>query len=372
MANINAVYEQTLAHLLGPIRSFLHDPSVTEVMINGFDEIYIERRGTLERTDVRFRDADALQAAMRNVAQFVGKRLDSSTPSIEARLPNGSRVHIVQPPASRKGICVTIRKFSNTRLSLSDMVTSGTLTEQAAESLGICVALEKNIIVSGGAGSGKTTLLNALSAMIPANKRILVLEDVSELQLQQEHLVPFEAQAPDRHGHGGITIRELLQASLRMRPDRIVIGEVRGGEALDMIQALTSGHAGSMSTCHAPSPRDALNRLETMALMSGVDLPLVALRAQVASAIDLIVQMARFPDGSRRLTYVTEVLDLNAAGGIEVRDLFRFDLGAEGGGGKVGTLLHTGARPRFHREPALLGLESRIRLSRPLWGAEEA
>jgi pilus assembly protein CpaF len=372
MANVIAVYEQTLDHLLGPIRSFLHDPSVSEVMINGFDEIYIERRGKLERTEARFRNEDALRAAMRNVAQFVGKRLDASTPSLEARLPDGSRVHMVQPPAARKGLCVTIRKFSDRRLSLDDLVAFGTLTEQAAEFLGICVALAKNVIVSGGTGSGKTTLLNVLSAMIPAGERIVVLEDSSELQLQQEHVVPFEAQPADWHGRGGITIRELFRASLRMRPDRIVVGETRGGEALDMIQAMTSGHAGSMSTCHANSPRDALNRLETMALMGDVDMPLFALRAQVASAIDLVVQIARFHDGTRRLTYISEVLDLNTAGSIEMRDLFRYAAGAAGGEGQRGGLVHTGVRPRFSQEPALMGIENRIRLSRAMWSVVEA
>lgn len=371
MPNLIAVYEQTLEHLLGPVQHFLHDPSVSEVMINGFDEIYIERRGKLERTEVRFQNEDALRAAMRNVAQFVGKRLDPSFLSLEARLPNGSRVHIMQPPASRKGLCATIRKFAHTPLSLYDMVAAGTLSEQAAEVLDLCVQLGKNIVVSGGTSSGKTTLLNTLSARISADERILVLEDSTELQLQQEHVVSFEAQPPDRHGHGGITIRELFKASLRMRPDRIVIGEIRGGEALDMIQAMTSGHAGSMSTCHANNPRDALNRLETMALMGGVEMPLFAIRSQLASALDLIIQIVRSRDGHRRITHITEVLELNDAGSITICDLFRVDMGGEGGIETVGQLMHTGARPRFHQELALMGLANQVRLSRPLWFAED-
>ncbi len=333
------LYRATLAHLLGPIQPFLDDPGVTEVMINGPDEIYIERAGRLERTDACFADEDSLRAALRNIAQFVGKRLIPEQPSLEARLPDGSRVHIVQPPAARKGLCATIRKFSEQRLSLNDLVARGTLTAAAAEFLGLCIMLEKNIIVSGGTGSGKTTLLNVLSSMIPTTDRIIVLEDSTELQLQQPHVLPFEVQAPDRHGRGGMTIRELFRASLRMRPDRIVVGECRGGEALDMIQAMTSGHSGSLSTCHANTPKDALNRLETLALMAGVEIPLVALRAQVGSAIDLIVQIDRI-GADRRVTYISEVGGLTEARTLTVIDLFRYNSHAA-------SLVPTGIVPSF-------------------------
>jgi pilus assembly protein CpaF len=368
MSNVTQIYERTLEHFLRPVGEFLNDPTVSEVMINGFDEVYIERRGLLERTDASFGDATALEAAVRNIAQFVGKRLTPETPSIEARLPNGSRVHIVQAPAARKGLCVTIRKFEKKKLDLQSLIDRGSLSEEAAEFLGICVSLAKNIIVSGGTGSGKTTLLNCLSGLIAQDERIIVLEDSSELQLQQEHVLPFEAQAPDRNGRGGVTIRELFRASLRMRPDRIIIGECRGGEALDMIQAMTSGHSGSLSTCHANTPLDALNRLETMALMAGVEIPLFALRSQVASAIDLIVQISRFPDGARRLTHISEVLPLSENSRYQVQDVFLYDpAAARRKGIEAPQLEWTGARPTFRAQPFVSGLAERIDKTEAVW-----
>ncbi len=370
MSNIALIYERTLEHFLAPVRDFLQDSTVSEVMINGFDEIYVERSGKIERTEASFKDETGLQAAMRNVAQFVGKRLTPESPSVEARLPDGSRVHIVQAPAARKGMCVTIRKFAKKNLDLDALVSGGALSAEAAEFLSICVVLAKNIIVSGGTGSGKTTLLNSLSGMISSGERIIVLEDSSELQLQQEHVVPFEAQPPDRNGRGGVTIRDLFRASLRMRPDRVVVGECRGGEALDMIQAMTSGHSGSLSTCHANSPLDALNRLETMALMAGVEIPLYALRSQVASAIDLIVQISRFPDGSRRLTHVAEVLPLDASS-YRVADLFRFDPRARRADREgTGDLVWTGTKPTFHDQPSVRGLSDLIELTKPIWAGK--
>ncbi len=364
MSNLVPIYEKTLGHFLEPIAEFLGDASVSEVMINGWDEIYVERGGRLERTDASFHDALALEAAMRNVAQYVGKRLTPLDPSIEARLPDGSRVHIVQPPAARKGMCVTIRKFSKNKLDLEGLVEVGALTPMAAEFAAICVALAKNVIVSGGTGSGKTTLLNCLSSKISSHERIIVLEDSSELQLQQEHVVPFEVQPPDRQGRGGMSIRELFRASLRMRPDRVIVGECRGGEALDMIQAMTSGHSGSLSTCHANTPHDALNRLETMCLMAGVDLPLHALRGQVSSAIDVIVQISRFASGRRALTQISEVLGLDDEGRYSVRDLFVLDPDA---GDLGGELVWTGARPTFASQPRVKGLEDMIHTTGPLW-----
>jgi len=373
VAEVANIYQQTLGHLLAPIEGFLNDPAVTEVMINGPAEIFIEKAGRIEATDARFEDDAALFAAMRNIAQYVGKRLVADTPSIEARLPDGSRVHIVQAPAARKGLCVAIRKFARKNLDLAALVESDTLSDEAAEFLGVCVALAKNVMVSGGTGSGKTTLLNCLSALIAESDRILVLEDSSELQLQQPHVVPFEVQAPDRYGRGGISIRDLFRASLRMRPDRIIVGECRGGEALDMIQAMTSGHSGSLSTCHANNPRDALARLETMALMADVELPLHALRPQVASAVDVVVQINRFHDGSRRLTHISEVLELTPEGNYQLQDLFRFVPASDSGPRRVtGKLERTGAKPTFNDAPYVNGLDDIINLTKSMWTKQRA
>jgi pilus assembly protein CpaF len=370
MAGHEEIYKKALYHLLSPIREHLEDPAVSEVMINGFDEIYVERAGKLELTPDRFPDVHALEAAMRNVAQYVGKRLTPENLSIEARLPDGSRVHIVQAPAAPRGLSATIRKFSKKSMDLEGLVARDSLTTEAADFLGLCVAMARNVIVSGGTGSGKTTLLNCLSGRIPEGERIIVIEDSSELQLQQEHVVPFEVQAPDRHGRGGIDIRELFRASLRMRPDRIVVGECRGGEALDMIQAMTSGHAGSLSTCHANTPRDAMNRLETMALMSGVEIPLHALRAQVASAVDLVVQISRLRDGSRRVECISEILGLDEQGSYDTCDLFRFEYAESAEDGRIrGALARTGQRPSFAEQPYLKGMADRIGESGEMWTA---
>ena len=319
------LYKQTLAHLLAPIQPFLEDDSISEVMINGYKEIYIERRGKLEKTSVCFPDQHALNAAMRNIAQYAGKRFVPENLSIEARLPDGSRVHIVQAPAARNGLCASIRKFSEEKLDMHALVRFGSITEQASEYLKTAVIGAQNIVISGGTGSGKTTLLNCLSAMIPEHERILVLEDAAELQLQQEHVVSFEAQAADRNGKGGIGIRELFVASLRMRPDRIVVGECRGGEAIDMIQAMTSGHGGSLTTCHASTPQDAMSRLETMALMGSVNIPLAALRSQLASAVDLVVQINRQQNGQRKLTHISRNLPLSQTGEYVLEELFALD-----------------------------------------------
>jgi pilus assembly protein CpaF len=316
------LYSSSLRRLLGPIARHLDDQSVSEVMINGFDEVFIERGGRIFKTEDSFRDEDSLQAALRNIAQFVGKRLTPENLSIEARLPDGSRVHIVQAPAARKGSSVAIRKFSKEKLDIQSLIDFGSLTEECASFLGVVVGLAKNVIISGGTGSGKTTLLNCLSAMIPDGERIIVLEDSSELQLQQEHVVPFEAKPADPYGRGGITIRELFRASLRMRPDRIVVGECRGGEAIDMIQAMNSGHGGSMSTAHANTPLDALSRLEVMCLMGDIDIPMAPLRVQICAAIDVIVQISRLHDGSRKITHVSEVNRVGDDGKNTVNDIF--------------------------------------------------
>jgi len=368
MSAVIQIYRQSLDHLLAPVVPYLQDPAVSEVMINGHDEIYVERHGKVQRVAARFADPASLRAAARNITQYAGKRLDPDIPSIEARLPDGSRVHILQPPAARRGLCIAIRKFSQHRLRLRELIERDALSREAAEFLAISVRLAKNLIVSGGTGSGKTTLLNCLSEAIPQEARIVVIEDATELQLQQEHVVPLEAQPADRHGRGGISIRELFRASLRMRPDRIIVGECRGGEALDMIQAMTSGHAGSMSTCHANGPLDALNRLETMALMSGVEMPLLALRSQLISAVDLIVQIVRQRDGGRRISQITEVLKTEDRDRYQLRDIFRLDMSrGVGGEGGRGELVWTGTRPTFGSELRERGDVRWARLSARLW-----
>ena len=316
------IFERTILHFLEPVGEFLRDPSVTEIMVNGPDEIYIERRGQLTLTEARFPDESALMAAIRNILQFVGKRISVEIPMLDARLPDGSRVHVAMPPCSRKGILLTIRKFSHQAFDMDFLVSTGCLTELARDFLKLCIVTEKNLLISGGTSSGKTSLLNVLSADIQADRRIVVIEESSELQLRQPHVLSLESRAPDRYGKGEVTIRDLFKHSLRMRPDRVIVGECRGGEALDMIQAMTSGHAGSMTTLHADSPADALHRLETMALMSNVVIPLSALRAQVASAIHVIVQVMRFSDGSRRVVQISQVLPLDTHGRYQTEDLF--------------------------------------------------
>lgn len=343
--NKQDLYAQSLSHLLAPIKPLLDDSTVSEIMINGSQDIYVERGGMIERSNAKFPDEYALEAAMRNVAQYAGKRFVPDEPSIEARLPDGSRVHIVQAPAARQGLCVAIRKFSEEKLDLATLVEFDSLSAEAAEFLKIAVMKAKNIVISGGTGSGKTTLLNCLSGMIPSHERILVLEDSSELQLQQEHVVCFEVQAPDRNGRGGIDIRGLFKASLRMRPDRVVVGECRGSEALDMIQAMTSGHSGSLTTCHASTPPDALGRLETMSLMAGLNIPLSALQSQLASAIDIIVQINRLHDGSRRVTHITQLSGLDESKKYCLEDLFILNYNSS-----TSHLEWTGVTPQLYSE----------------------
>jgi len=319
---LDTIFEQTILHFLEPVGDYLRDPTVTEIMINGPDEIYVERKGRLTRTDSRFPNEAALLAAVRNILQYVGKRLAPEHPMTDARLPDGSRVHVAMPPCSRRGIVVTIRRFSRQAFDMDFLISSGCLTDLTRDFLKLCTVTEKNLLISGGTSSGKTSLLNVLSEYISADRRIVVIEESGELQLRQPHVIGLEARAPDRYGRGEVTIRELFKHSLRMRPDRVIVGECRGGEALDMIQAMTSGHAGSMTTLHADSPTDALHRLETMAMMSNVEIPLSALRAQVASAIHVIVQMMRFADGSRRVVQISQVLPLDQRGRYQVEDLF--------------------------------------------------
>jgi len=364
-----AIFESSVEYFLAPIGPFLDDPSVTEVMVNGPEKIYLERAGKLVKTDARFESEDALLTAIHNVAQWVGRRIDEDQPILDARLPDGSRVHAIIPPGCRLGTCLTIRKFKKGGLTLTDLIEYGSINEEAVEFLEICVALHKNIIISGGTGTGKTSLLGALSRAIPEIERTIVIEDTSELRLVQPHVVYLEVQRPDEYERGGLTIRQLFVASLRMRPDRIIVGEVRGGEALDMIQAMLSGHSGSLSTVHASTTRDALVRLETLSLMSDVEIPVYVARAQVASAIDLLVQVDRFAeDGSRRVTRITEVLGLNEANQFEFRDLYVCQMGGKTDDGRlIASLEPTGEKPTFAAEPREQGMAQRIDASGALW-----
>jgi pilus assembly protein CpaF len=327
----------------------LADEQVSEVMINGCDRIYVERGGKIERAHAAFPSEYALAAAVRNIAQFVGRVIDSEHPILDARLPDGSRVCAVLPPVARQGISVSIRRFPKDRLTVAELVHYGAVTGSCLDFLRGAVLVKRNIVVAGGTGSGKTSLLNALSSFVPDEERILVLEDSSELQLQQEHALYLETRPPDARGRGMVTIRDLLRASLRMRPDRIVVGECRGNEALDLVQAMTSGHGGSLSTVHATYPHDALARLETLCLMSDVALPLPALRQQLASAVNLIVQTSRFNDGSRKITHVAECDGLDERGDYRLRLLYRFrQIGRDPQQGKVlGRLECTGVAPSF-------------------------
>jgi pilus assembly protein CpaF len=361
------LYRRTLKYFLKPIwEPYLEDASVSEIMINGIDEVYIERGGKLEKTETRFPDNDYLMAAVRNVAQYTGKRITPETSRFDSRLPDGSRVHVVLPPSSRNGIVIAVRKFSRQAIDLDRLVEYKSLTPESREFLSIAVLLHQNIIVSGGTSSGKTSLLNALAGAIPEKQRIIVLEDSTELKIPREHVLYFEARAADRHGLGQVTIRDLFHSSLRLRPDRIIIGEIRGGEALDMIQAMTSGHSGSMSTLHANNPRDSLNRLETMALMSGIDMPLYALRSQVASAINVVVQATRLVNGARRITHISEILPLSEKGEYRLQDIFRLQHSESGA--EDGCLTWTGVVPSFAADLAVHGLHREIQETQRVFG----
>jgi len=319
-------------------------------MINGPHQVYVERNGKLIETDVRFLNDEHVLRVINKIIEPLGRRIDRTWPMVDARLPDGSRVNAIIPPCAIDGPVVTIRKFSRTPFTVQDLINFGTLTEQMAEFLRACVVSRLNIVVSGGTGSGKTTLLNVLSSFIPEEERIVTIEDSAELQLHQRHVVRLESKPPEPDGSGRVTIRDLVINALRMRPERIVVGECRGGEALDMLQAMNTGHDGSMTTIHANSPRDALSRLETLVLMSGMDLPLFVVRQQIASAIDLIVQQARLRDGSRKIVNITEVQGMEGET-IVLQDVFRFEEEGEEDGRVIGRMRPMGVRPRF--EPRL-------------------
>ncbi|MCC9608590.1 Flp pilus assembly complex ATPase component TadA [Blastopirellula sp. JC732] len=366
--NSKEIYARTTRHFLAPIIPLLDDPSVSEVLINGCDVVYYEKAGRLHLSDCKFESEAALQAAARNIAEFANRTIDGANHSADARLPDGSRVHIIVPPSSRNGICLSIRKFQRSSFDLSRLVEGGSMTSEAREFLTLAVALHKNIVIAGGTGSGKTSLLNALSAEIPEYERIVVIEDSSELQLRQPHTVYLEAQPARPDGTGQVTIRDLFVDSLRMRPDRIVVGEVRRGEALDLIQSMISGHAGALTTVHATTARDAAVRLETLSLMSDVSLPVHVARTMVASAIHLIVQIGRFPDGSRRLKAISECLGMDERGEYVFQDLYVFHASGTDEAGKVtGELAFTGIQPQFRREVIEQGMADRLDLTRSVF-----
>ncbi|WP_456695280.1 CpaF family protein [Aeromicrobium sp. P5_D10] len=333
---------------LGPLQRMLDDETITEIMVNRFDKVYVERRGRLSLSSARFNSEEHLRRIIERIVGKVGRRIDESSPLVDARLADGSRVNAVIPPLAVDGSSLTIRKFSKTPFTVTDLVAFGTMTEQMAHLLNACVQARLNILVTGGTGTGKTTLLNVLSRFIPVNERIVTIEDAVELSLQQPHVVRLESRPPNIEGSGEVKIRDLVRNSLRMRPDRIVIGECRGGEALDMLQAMNTGHDGSISTLHANTPRDAMARLETLVLMAGMDLPLRAIREQAASAVDLVVHISRLRDGSRRISHVTEVLGLEGDTMV-MQDVFLFDFaaGVDAHGRFLGTAVPTGIRPRF-------------------------
>ncbi|NOX64133.1 MAG: CpaF family protein [Chloroflexi bacterium] len=341
---MNLIMDDILGY--GPIQPLLNRDDINEVMVNGPNRVYVEYQGRLMLTDVKFADDDHVMRVIERIVAPLGRRIDESSPMVDARLPDGSRVNAIIPPLSLVGPCITIRKFKKTPLTIDDLIANGSLTPEFAQFIEAAVVARLNIIVSGGTGSGKTTLLNVLSSYIPSDERIITIEDAAELQLNQDHVVRLEARPPNIEGKGAVTIRDLVINSLRMRPDRIVVGEVRGGEALDMLQAMNTGHDGSITTAHSNSPRDTLSRIETMTLMAGMDLPLRAIRQQIASAIDLIVHVERLRDGSRRVVQCSEVLGMEGDM-IVMQDIFVFkQTGIDDKGRVIGRLEPTGLRPR--------------------------
>ena len=332
---------------LGPIEPLIRDPEINEVMVNGPDSVYVERAGRLEKTAVRFKDKTHVLRIIEKIVSPLGRRIDEASPMVDARLKDGSRVNAIIPPLALTGPCLTIRKFSKDPFQVEDLIGFGTISREIATFLESCVRARLNIIVSGGTGSGKTTTLNVLSSFIPADERIVTVEDAAELQLRQDHVVTLESRPPNIEGKGHVSIRDLVRNCLRMRPDRIVIGEVRGGEALDMLQAMNTGHDGSITTAHSNSPRDTLARIETMVLMAGMDLPLRAIREQICSALDLIVHQERLKDGTRRITHITEVLGLEN-NIITLQDIFKFESqGVDDRGRYIGKIKPTGIVPQF-------------------------
>lgn len=353
------LFREVINELLGygPIQPLLDDPGISEVMVNGFKQVYIERDGKVVRTDINFENNDHVLRLIHRIIAPLGRRIDEDHPTVDARLPDGSRVNAVIPPVAIDGPALTIRKFGKERPNIDQLIKFGSLTQSMAEFLHACVVARLNIVISGGTGSGKTTLLNALSIFIPEEDRIVTIEDAAELRLQQEHIVRLETKPSKADGSGAVTIRDLVRNSLRMRPERIIVGEVRGGEALDMLQAMNTGHDGSLTTLHANTPRDAISRLETMTLMAGLDLPIRVVREQIASAIDVIVQQTRLRDGSRKVTQITEVSGLEGDT-VVLSDIFKFDqTGIDPDGKVLGDLKPTGIRPLFSNRLEVAGFK---------------
>jgi len=343
-----ALFETIVAEILGlgPLEPLLADESVTEIMCNGPKKVFVERKGRLQRVNITFESNEHLMRIIERIVAPIGRRIDESSPTVDARLKDGSRVNAVIPPIALNGPTLTIRKFFKKPLTIEDLIRFGSVTEESVEFMRACVIAAINVVVSGGTGTGKTTFLNVLSSFIPQHDRILTIENAAELQLRQEHVVTLESRPPNVEGKGEISIRDLVINALRMRPDRIVVGECRGGETLDMLQAMNTGHEGSMTTLHANTSRDALTRIETMCMMSGMELPHRAIREQVASAIDLIVQLSRMRDGSRRVTAITEIQGMEGDI-ITTADLFKFEQSGYENGKIIGLLRPTGIRPKF-------------------------
>jgi pilus assembly protein CpaF len=353
------IFDQVLNDILGfgPIQALLDDPDVSEIMVNGPKKVFIERKGQLTRANVVFDDDDHVIRIIERIILPLGRRVDADSPTVDARLPDGSRVNAVVRPVAIDGPSITIRKFRKDKLKAEDLVNYGSMTQSMAEFLQACVKARFNIVISGGTGSGKTTLLNVMSGFIPENERIITIEDAAELQLQQDHVMRMETKTANSDGLGAVTIRELVKNSLRMRPDRIVVGEVRGGEALDMLQAMNTGHDGSLTTVHSNSPRDALSRMETLVLMAGLDLPLKVVRQQISSAIDVIVQQTRLKDGQRKVTAITEVAGMEGEL-VVLTDVFKFvQTGVDPDGKVIGELKPTGIRPNFMPRLEAAGLK---------------
>ena len=342
---------------LGPLEQFLNDEDVTEIMVNNCREIFIEKDGKLERSRYSFSSDATVYAVIERIITPIGRRIDESSPIVDARLKDGSRVNAVIPPLALKGPSITIRKFPKKRMEFSELVNVGSVDQCMVEFLRVCVEMRKNIIVSGGTGSGKTTLLNVLSNFIPATDRVVTIEDAAELKLIQPNLVSLESRPPNLEGNGEVPIRELVKNALRMRPDRIVVGECRGGEAIDMLQAMNTGHDGSLTTIHANNPRDVISRLEVLVLMAGLDLPVTAIREQVASAVDMIIQQTRFPCGSRKITRITEVVGVES-GTVQLQDIFAYHQEGQSADGRVrGKFMATGAIPTFYEELREIGVD---------------
>lgn len=354
----------------GPINPLLIDEEVSEVMVNGPNQVYCERKGKIEMTSIKFRDDEHVMSIIEKIVAPLGRRIDESSPMVDARLPDGSRVNAIIPPLALKGPTITIRKFSKDPFQIEDLINFGTLSEEMAIFLEACVKARLNIFVSGGTGSGKTTTLNVLSNFIPHDERIITIEDAAELQLGQDHVVSLESRPPNIEGKGSITIRDLVRNSLRMRPDRVVIGEVRGAEALDMLQAMNTGHDGSLATGHSNSARDMIARLETMVLLAGVELPVKAIREQIAGAIDVIIQQSRLKDGSRKITSITEVQGMEGDV-IVLQDVFTYkQQGVNDAGKIIGRLVPTGVRPKFYErlEASGIHIPANVFIESEEWG----